>query len=223
MHDLDRRSMQAEDEYFEFNGESEGQGEGEGEGEGEAYEFTAEGEGVFNESDLQELASELLSVSSEGELNHFLGGLIKRAAGAVGKVIRSPLGQQLGGMLKGVAKQALPMAGKAIGDWIAPGTGGQIGQQVAQKAGALFGLELEGLSHEDREFGVAKQFVRLASDATKTATSAPQSADPVQVAKDAIAKAAQKFAPGLLTARPQGGGRSGRWVRRGRQIVIYGL
>jgi hypothetical protein len=223
MHDLDRRSMQAEGEYFEFT--AEGEGEAEGEMGGSAFEFTAEAEGVFSEAELQELASELLSVSSEAELNHFLGDLIKKAAGTVGKAIRSPLGQQLGGMLKGVARQALPMAGKAIGDWIAPGTGGQIGQQVAQKAGALFGLELEGLSHEDREYEVAKQFVRLAGDATKTAMSAPPSANPAQVAKSAVTQAAQTFAPGLLSpaARPQGGGQSGRWVRRGRKIVVYGI
>jgi uncharacterized protein (DUF697 family) len=205
MHDLDHRSMEMS---------------------GESFEFTAEGEEeVFSETELQELAAEMLSVTQEAELNHFLGGLIKKAAGAVGKLVSSPMGQQLGGMLKGAAKKALPMAGRAIGDWVAPGAGGSIGERLGQQAGSMFGLETEGLSHEDREFEVAKQFVRLAADATKNAVSAPDTANPASVAQAAVTQAAQKFAPGLLSpaARPQGGGVSGRWVRKGRKIVIYGV
>lgn len=211
MHDLDRRYMETEGESFEFTAEGEG-------------EVSLEGE-VFHEGELQELAAELLSVSNEGELNHFLGGLIKKAAGAVGKLVKSPVGQHLGGMLKGLARKALPMAGKAIGNWIAPGSGGQVGQQLAQQAGSMFGLELEGLSQEDREFEVAKQFVRLAGEATKNAVSAPASAAPAQVASSAVAQAAQKFAPGLngQGAAGRAGAASGRWVRRGNRIILLGV
>ena len=215
MHDLDRRYMELESESFEFTAESELGHESE----------------VFQESELQELAAELLSVSNEQELNHFLGDLMKRAASGVGKFIQSPMGQQLGGLLKVAAKKALPMAGRAIGDWIAPGSGGQIGQQVAQQAGAMFGLEFEGLSHEDREFEAAKQFVRFAADATKNALSAPPSNSLAQVAQSAVSQAAQRFVPGLLGQVGPGGqaapGRvgalSGRWVRKGNRIVLYGV
>lgn len=210
MHDLDRRYMELEGESFEFTAEAEGETAHEGE--------------VFHEGELQELAAELLTVSSEQELNYFLGSLIKKAAGAVGKFVKSPLGQQLGGALKGLAKKALPMAGKALGDWIAPGVGGQVGQQLAQQAGSMFGLELEGLSSEDREFEVAKQFVRLAADATRTAATADPSANPAQVAQNAVTQATQRFAPGLLgqSARPTTGATSGRWIRRGNKIIVLG-
>jgi hypothetical protein len=209
-----------ESENFEFTGEHEFQGEFAGEFQGEYGE-----QEVFNEAELNELASELLSVTNEQELNHFLGGLIKKAAGAVGRIVKSPVGQALGGALKSVAKKALPMAGAALGNMVLPGVGGAIGGKLASAAGSLFGLELEGLSQEDREFEVAKQFVRLAGDATKTAVTATPAANPVAVAKSAVAQAAQKYAPGL-TATPDGragGVTTGRWVRRGRKIVIYGV
>ena len=152
---------------------------------------------------------------------------MKKVGGFVGKAVRSPLGQQLGGLLKGVAKQALPMAGAALGNLVLPGVGGAIGGKLASAAGSMFGLELEGLSQEDREFEVAKQFVRLAADATKAAVTAPPAANPSAVARDAVAQAAQKFAPGLFTGGSNGshmaGGMTGRWVRRGRRIVIYGV
>src|SRR5438067_1817987 len=54
-----------------------------------------------------ELASELLEISSEAELEQFLGGLIKK----VGGFMKSPIGQALGGVLKNVAKKALPVVG----------------------------------------------------------------------------------------------------------------
>jgi hypothetical protein len=234
MHDLDRTlgRTQMESGPFEFTGEQETFGEFQPEFQGEFQgefpgEFQGEQQEVFHETELQELAAELLSVSNEQELNHFLGSLIKRAGSALGKVVRSPIGQALGGVLKTVAKQALPLAGSALGNLVLPGVGGMIGGKLASAAGSMFGLELEGLSQEDREFEVAKQFVRLATDATRAAVNAPPSANPSAIVQNAVAQAAQKFAPGLLSgtnaAAYAGGGMSGRWVRRGRRIVIYGV
>src|SRR5262245_10096582 len=51
-----------------------------------------------------ELASELLEITSEQELEQFLGGLFKKVARGVGTFIKSPVGRALGGVLKGVAK-----------------------------------------------------------------------------------------------------------------------
>src|SRR6266516_1538808 len=51
---------------------------------------------------------------------------------------------------------------RAVGSTIGPGRGGAIGSQLAQQAGALLGLELEGLSPQDQEFEAARQFVRFA-------------------------------------------------------------
>ena len=39
------------------------------------------------------------------------------------KVIKSPIGRALGGILKGVAKKALPVVGGALGSMVAPGVG----------------------------------------------------------------------------------------------------
>ena len=67
-------------------------------------------------------------------------------------------------------------------------------------AGSALGLELEGLSNEDREFEAAKQFVRFAADTVKNAVAQPQS-NPVAAAAAAIQQAAQVHAPGLLVGR----------------------
>ena len=221
MHDIDRTMGRTNMEAFEFQAEGEGEYEGEYEGEGE-------GEGELNE-----LASELLSVTNEQELEQFLGDVFKKVTGAVGNFVKSPVGQQVGGLLKNVAKQALPIAGQALGNYIAPGVGGQIGGQLASAAGSLFGLELEGLSHEDRDFEVAKQFVRLAADAAQAAAHAGPGGNPAAIAQQAVASAAQKFAPGLLEPPHAGGSPAtgpvgagamqGRWVRKGNKIIVYGV
>lgn len=226
MHDIDRSFMEYtpetgayEQEQFEF---------AEAEWAGESGE-------IFGETELMELASELLEVSSEAELNHFLGSLISKATSAVGSAIQSPVGQALGGILKGAARKALPMMGSAVGGYFGGATGAKVGGQLASGAGRLFGLETEGLSHEDEAFEVAKQYVRFAGDAVKNAVIAP-GGDPRVVAQTAATQAAQRLAPGLLagtaTARPgfggtvmapAGGRTGGRWVRRGNRIILYGV
>ena len=118
MHDIDRTQLEYAGENPSFEEEFEFEGE------------YAEG-GVLTEADEYELATELLGVSSEEELDQFLGGLIKRVAGAAGKFIRSPVGKAIGGALKGVAKKALPLAGSALGGAI----GGPLGAKTARPAG----------------------------------------------------------------------------------------
>jgi hypothetical protein len=130
----------------------------------------------------------------------------------------------LGKVIKRVAKKALPIAGGALGTFIGGPAGGAIGSKLAGAAGKIFGLELEGLSPEDQEFEVARRVVRLAGTAAKKAAGALPTANPA-----AVAKAAKAHAPGLVKpARPMmrpfmGGGRSGRWIRRGRRIVLMGV
>src|SRR5262249_44975728 len=84
--------------------------ESEGNQEFETYNEYQQ-ESPFSEAEEMELAAELLTVSNEAELEQFLGSLIRKASRAVGGFIKSPIGQALGGALKGVAKQALPMLG----------------------------------------------------------------------------------------------------------------
>jgi hypothetical protein len=199
--------------------------------ESEQFEFSGYGEtgSPFNEAEEMELAAELLGVSSEAEMDQFLGNLFRRAAQTVGGFIKSPTGQALGGILKGAARQALPIVGQAVGTYFGGPAGGAAGGKIASTAGRIFGLELEGLSQEDQEFETAKQFVRLAGAAATNAATAPPSTPPAAVAKQAVMAAAKQFAPGLL--RPglngspltPGRGRSGRWFRRGNTIILQGI
>ena len=213
MHDIDRTQMESwEAEPGEFE-----------------YETYQEFEGPFNEVEEMELASQLLEVTDEAELDQFLGSLFKKASRAVGSFMKGPVGKQLGGMLKGIAKKALPLAGGALGSFIPiPGVGTAVGTALGSAASNLFELELEGLSAEDQEFEVARQFVKLAGEAAKQAAQTPPNVPPTEAAKQAVITAAQQYAPGLLKQTPAssmssgGRGRSGRWIRRGNKIVLYG-
>ncbi len=83
----------------------------------ETYETEWGGEAeVFSEAEAMELAGELLEITTEAELDRFLGDLISKAGQAVGTFVRSPIGNAVGGWLKGAAKNALPLAG---GRWVA--------------------------------------------------------------------------------------------------------
>ncbi|MBX3304985.1 MAG: hypothetical protein KF751_02920 [Nitrospira sp.] len=232
MHNIDRTQMEYNHETgFETNHE---QFEGE-QFEGEQFEYgeTSEWGEVFSEAELMEIASELLEVRDEAELDRFLGSLIKKAGSALGKIVKSPVGQAIGGILKGAAKRALPIAGAALGGWVGGPIGAKIGSGLANVAGKALGLELEALSAEDREFEGAKQFVRFAGEAVRNAAMAPPAANLQAVANAAAAAAARKFAPGLLAgggsvgvSTPAGSfrrGGSGRWVRRGNRIILFGV
>jgi hypothetical protein len=225
MHDLDRNML-------EYNPEMEWMPEAFEYGEAEWSGETA-GSGVFNEAEEMELAAELLGVASEQELDRFLGSLMQKAGRAVGQFVQSPTGQALGGILKGAAKQALPLLGSALGSSLGGTQGAKVGGQLAATAGRLFGLELEGLSLEDQEFEVSKSFVRFAGEAAKNAALAPTSPDPKTAAEAAAVRAAQQRAPGLLSPSAAGNGpsalgapgrrQSGRWVRRGNTIILFGV
>jgi hypothetical protein len=89
----------------------------------------------FGEMQELQLASELLEVSNEAELEQFLGNLISTVGGAARQFARSDTGQALGGILKDAARQALPVIGQAAGQWVSPRYGGPIGQTVATQAG----------------------------------------------------------------------------------------
>lgn len=267
MHDFDRTTREAEfgsefsnetfelgnefsNETFEFGNEFSNEYSNEF-GNEYSNEFSNEYSNEFNQESLEtELATELLEVQNEAELDQFLGGLFKKAVGAAGTFVKSPTGKALGGILKSAAKKALPIVGKAAGSFFGGPIGGMIGGKLASAATNLFELELEGLSNEDREFEVAKAYVRFATDAAKKASQmrAP-GVSPLAVAKKAAVSAAKIHAPGYLRKpacncganrspnagphagrgnRPLGGapsvytanGNGGSWYRRGNKIVI---
>jgi uncharacterized protein (DUF697 family) len=196
------------------------------------------GESPLHEVEEMEYASQLLETETEEELEEFLGDLVKNVAKAAGGFIRSPVGQALTGVLKTAAKQALPLAGGALGTMIAPGVGTALGSKLGSMASNLFEMELEGMDHEQAEFETARRYVQLAAAAAQNAAQAPPDIPPPVVAQQAITSAAERYAPGLLPLlgangapgqsgsgpAPQGYGQhSGRWVRRGRRIILYGV
>ena len=229
-------------QFYEFNPETEAleaeQFEWGGQGElGAEAEWGGEAE-VFNEAETMELAGEMLEISSEAELDRFLGDLINKAGRALGQVVKSPIGQVVGGFLKGAAKKAIPLAGAALGGYFGGPLGAKIGSGLGNLATDALGLEAETMNAEDREFEGAKRFVRMAGDAVKSAVAAQPGVNPALLAQSAVTAAARKYLPTLLGAggRPsaqgatpqqytghgmgQGMGYVGRWVRRGSNIII---
>ncbi|HTD16135.1 MAG TPA: hypothetical protein VK673_13215 [Chthoniobacterales bacterium] len=152
--------------------------------------------GPLNEEEEIDAAGELLNVTNEEELEQFLGDLVNTVAGAAKNFADSPAGSQLVGVLKGAASQALPMVGAAIGGRFGGPAGARIGSQLAQTAGQVFGLELEGLSPEDQEFELARRFVRFASSTTHHWARRGWSA------WTAARHAARHHAPGLFGPHP---------------------
>ncbi len=217
MHDIDRTQLEGAESEL-----------GSAQELGELSPSATQGQdlgGPLHENLEIELATELLEVGNEFELEQFLGNLLSKVGGAVGSFVRSDTGRALGGILKDAAKQTLPVLGRGIGQMISSDRGGDIGASAGQLAGQALGLELEGLSQEDREFETARQLVRLAAAAVRRAVAAP-TGHPLSVARRAFAGAARQYAPGLLQRLPGRSSamwpRGGRWIRRGRMIVLYG-
>jgi len=217
MHDIDRTQMEfTQDSGYETEFES-----------GDSW---AAESGLLSETDEMQLASELLGVSTEAELDQFLGNLIKKASSAIGSVVRSPIGQAVGGVLKSAAKKALPLAGGALGGYLGGPLGAKIGSGFASAAGSALGLEAESMSQEEREFEGAKQFVRFAANTVQKAAASPMAANPAGAAQAAATSAARQFLPGLVGNAGAGAGiaaagrgQTGRWLRRGTKIVLYGV
>jgi len=238
MHDLDRTTLEYTQPQMQ-----------------EGFEFQEFGMGgALSEQEEVQLAHELLSVTNEQEFEQFLGDFINKIGGAVSNIARSPIGQAIGGVLKGVAKKALPMAGTALGGFIGGPLGAKIGSGLANAAGSALGLEFEAMESGEMEFEGARQFVRLAADTANNAVAAAQAgADPRKAAQSAAIAAANRLAPGLLSAAvtpaiaaPAGGlgtgtslgaamgqaagaamavrpGHSGHWARRGKHIILFGV
>lgn len=251
MHDINRTQMESswetglsgESAYENYEYEMYPETYGESYGE---FESSYGETGPLGEAMEMELAAEFQEISNEQELDRFIGDLIKKATKFVKKVLPPGVGSTLFNMAKGLGKQLLPMAGSALGNLVAPGIGGMLGGQAASMASQALGLELEGLSPEDREFEIARRYVRLVSDAAQEASFAPPTNPPQVTAQQAFRASAEKHAPGLIAntsgqQSPMSGqptsmqqipgqqmrtgtrGRSGRWVRHGRTLVLFGL
>ena len=218
MHDLDRSDLVFESDGFDAGLE-----------ELEEADLGDE-EGVFDSAEQSELAGELLNVSSEHELDQFLGDLIKGAVSKLGP-IRGKLAKNLGGYLKGAIKKTLPSVASIAGGMFGGPAGAMIAGKAAPYLSSILGMELEGLSPEDQEFEAAKQLVRLAGSAIKNAAGA-LGGNPADIARNAVVDAARQYAPGLVRRAGAiasravgvvGDGQQGTWYRRGNKIVIVGV
>lgn len=186
----------------EYVGQGEAYGYGEFSGEGEFY---GEGElinpmtGEINEALEMQLAAELLGVTNEQELDQFLGKLVRSVGRGFKKFARSGFGRALGGVLKKVAKVALPIAGKALGTLIPiPGVGTALGGMAANAVGNAIGLEFEGMSHEDREFEVARRIVRIGIEGARALDNMPEGEYVgEQEILGALGSIAGRFLPGI--------------------------
>jgi len=216
MHDLDR-TLRSQEPEIEGEFEYEIFGETDHEFEEETYyELTEEQE--------IELAAELLAVSDDRELDQFLGGLLKKAKGAVGPMLKK--------YLKPLAKKLIPIAAAAVGGYFGGPMGAKLGNKLGSFATTLFEVDFESMDGEVMEMEVARNFVRLANAAATNAAMAGSTTDPNKAAKTALVQAAKTHAPGLVrnNSAIAGAGsitpsvtrrrNSGRWIRRGGRVVV---
>jgi hypothetical protein len=255
MHDIDRTQTEYARGSEEFDAGEFDSGEFEFDaGEFDTGEFDSgeyesdqygEAEGLLDEIEEMELAAELLSISSEEELDQFLGKVFKKVWGGIRKVGSAvgKIARPLSGVLKGIAKKALPFVGGALGSFIPiPGVGTAVGSALGSAVSKALETELEGVNPEEREFEMARHFVRLAAGAAQEAASV-KSDNPAAAAQKAVITAARQQLPNLGSGAPpearptgpsRGGARSarsandgsrraGRWIRRGRKIVLLGV
>lgn len=190
----------------------------------------ADPENPFTEAEEMALADELLSVASEEELDLFLGKLFKKAwrgIKQVGRVV-GKVAKPLGGMLKTVAKTALPFVGGALGSFIPiPGVGTALGSALGGALSQALEAELADLSPDERELEMARRFVRMAGAAAHRLALVPHDAQELEVVESAVLDAARKQAPALvrtagLHAALGTRARTGRWLRRGNRILVLG-
>ncbi|MES2256934.1 MAG: hypothetical protein V4724_00375 [Pseudomonadota bacterium] len=175
----------------------------------EVLEFGAAQSSPFSEAEEVELAMELLSVASEAELDQFLGKMfkgvwkgIKKVGSVVGKIARP-----LGGVLKGIAKKALPFVGGALGSLIPiPGVGTALGSALGGALGNALELEFEGMEYEQQEFEMARRFVRIAGTAAQLAGDGDGSAQSV---RQALLTALRRHAPHFAATSPSASGEFG--------------
>lgn len=223
MHDIDRNAMEFEFEEPETDASEFETGDFE-------YEDAAlSSENVFNEEEEMALANELLGVTSEAELDQFLGSLFKKAWRGLRRVGSSAgrFARPLMGVLKPLVKKALPVVGGALGSMVAPGAGTAIGSSLGSALGNAMEMELEGMEPDEQEFETARRIVRIAGQAAQQAAQAHPNVNPVALARSAVSNAARLHVPGLATGGAigtvRGHSRSGRWFRRGNKIILVGV
>ncbi|MDO7866774.1 hypothetical protein [Nocardioides jiangxiensis] len=196
----------------------------------EAFEFQPEMHEAFEAHEMHEvhelhealemeLAQELLEITNEAELEEFLGKLVRSVARGASSFMKSGIGKAVGGVLRNVAKTALPMVGSALGSMVAPGLGTAIGGKLGGMAANLLEAEeLESMGEAEAEMEAARRYVRWASGTVRNAMRAPYGAPPRTVARSAAVSSARRYAPALV--RTSSGARPGAY--RSRRSASWG-
>lgn len=197
MHDIDRTMLELESEGFA--NEHEG--------------FSHEQESEFEDA----AAQRFLELESEEELEGFLGGLLSRALGAVGGLVRNPAVQNtIKSTVKGALASGIPSVAGAIGKRYFGDQGATWGERAGKGLSAMLGLE------DGNELEVARRVTRTVVDAARRVEPLVRKGQPVQIAaRNAVNAALSTHLPGIATvgARPQ----SGRWIRENGKVVILGV
>jgi hypothetical protein len=142
-------------------------------------------------------AWELLDTTTEVELRKFLSGLVADAGRRSGDRLPDPAARALVDRLARIALQTVPTLTSVLGAGGAEAGSWQ--SSPTAMASRVYGLSLEGFSAEDRDYEIARQFVRFAqAAATEVAHRAAATSGPAPAtANAAITSAATVFAPGL--------------------------
>ncbi len=212
MHNLDRTSYEMSDEAFQY-----GEFGSDTELPGGTFDRP------FSEAELDELATELLQVRDEAELDQFLGSLLGKAAKAFGRFVKSPAGQRLKGILKDALKAAVPvLGGVATSMFPAGAIGTLVGGAIKSE------LDWEGLPGERQDIEAAKKVIAIAGSAAREIEHDLAPDAPKQAVDEKVQTVAQQHGvatppPAQDMPAPAEPPTSGRWIRRGRSIVIEGL
>lgn len=103
--------------------------------------FNNEANAILSESEISDLAYELLEITDEAELEEFLGKIFRKVKRGVRKIGRR-IGKGVGRFIRGsggkLLRGALPLVGSAVGS-IIPGAGTMIGGAAGSALAGLLG------------------------------------------------------------------------------------
>jgi hypothetical protein len=151
----------------------------------------------FSDSEERMLASQLLEVASEAELEQILRDLASKARKGV-EPVRPTAAGPVEGLLKAVSKNALPSLAAAVGatsggperDATAGRLGSLLDQALRARAGRMTAADAD-LQKCRQLFERYRRFVRVAGTATRAAAAAPPGVAPMAVAQKVIGDSAR--------------------------------
>jgi len=191
------------------------------------------GGSILTESEATDLAQQLMNISTEAEMEEFLGNLFKKVKRGLKKVGRVALPIAANLLKKhgaSLLKRALPLVGSAVGSVI-PGAGTVVGGALGGALSQMIPGEMESYSSDyEAKLDLSKRLVQTVANAAVQAARDPNAGfDAGGAAKQALAQQVEaNLTPAIRQKLAAGGGRrqratSGQWVRKGNQIILIGV